>query len=58
LTRYIIRVGNERENRGGVMLTDDDIAALNQRAHDVGQRIGWELTTPTARGRSRWQTPE
>ena len=40
------------------MLTDDDFAALNQTAHEVGQRTGWELTTPTARVRSRWQTPE
>lgn len=25
------------------MLTDDDIATLNQRAREVGQLIGWEL---------------
>lgn len=25
------------------MLTDHDIAALNQRAQEVGEHIGWEL---------------
>lgn len=30
------------------MLTDDDIATLNQRAREVGQRIGWELAFAVA----------
>lgn len=30
------------------MLTDNDVATLNQRACEVGQHIGWDLTFAVA----------
>lgn len=40
--------GHDAEDGGAAMLTNDDITALNRRAREVGESIGWELVFAVA----------